>query len=59
MRDAGRVGRTVTLRLRFDDFTQAHPGRTRSTGPPPPPAVLAVARGLLAGAIPRASGATG
>ena len=25
MRDAGRVGRTVTLRPRFDDFTPGHP----------------------------------
>ena len=31
MRRAGRVGRTIVLRLRFDDFS-ARPGRTRSPG---------------------------
>jgi len=52
MRKAGRVGRTVVLRLRFDDFTRA----TRSHTLPQPTAhtetVLAVARGLLAVATP-------
>jgi DNA polymerase-4 len=52
MRKAGRVGRTVVLRLRFDDFTRA----TRSHTLPQPTAhtetVLAVARGLLAAATP-------
>jgi DNA polymerase-4 len=52
MRDASRIGRTVTLRLRFDDFTRA----TRSHTTPAPTAetaaVLAVARALLASAQP-------
>ena len=52
MRDAGRVGRTVVLRLRFDDFsrvTRSHtvPKATALTQP-----ILAVARGLLATALP-------
>ena len=52
MRAAGRVGRTVVLRLRFDDFTRA----TRSFTLPHPTAetqtVVATARGLLATAMP-------
>ena len=52
LRKAKRVGRTVVLRLRFDDFTRA----TRSHTLPQPTAhtatVLAVARELLAGAVP-------
>jgi len=52
MRAARRVGRTVTLRLRFDDFTRA----TRSHTTPAPTAateaVLSVARALLAAAMP-------
>jgi len=52
MRDAGRVGRTVVLRLRFDDFSRA----TRSHTLPQPTAqtaaVLSTARGLLAAAGP-------
>ena len=48
----GRVGRTVVLRLRFDDFTRA----TRSHTLPWPTAethlILATARGLLAAATP-------
>ena len=52
MRTAGRVGRTVVLRLRFDDFSRA----TRSHTLPRPTAqthaVLATARGLLAAATP-------
>jgi DNA polymerase IV len=52
MRKAGRVGRTVILRLRFDDFSRATrsytlPGHTARTE-----AVLATARGLLAAAAP-------
>ncbi|SOX56667.1 DNA polymerase IV [Mycobacterium ahvazicum] len=52
MRAAGRTGRTVVLRLRFDDFTRATrshtmPGATASTQP-----ILAVARGLVASAAP-------
>jgi DNA polymerase-4 len=52
LRAADRVGRTVTLRLRFDDFTRA----TRSHTLPRPTdrtdTILEVARGLLAGARP-------
>jgi DNA polymerase-4 len=52
MRAASRVGRTVTLRFRFDDFTRA----TRSHTTPAPTAdtepVLAVARALLRSAQP-------
>jgi DNA polymerase-4 len=52
MRAARRVGRTVVLRLRFDDFTRA----TRSHTLPWPTAethlILATARGLLAAATP-------
>jgi DNA polymerase-4 len=52
MRSAGRAGRTVTLRLRFRDYSRA----TRSHTLPHPTdgtaAVLAAARALLAGATP-------
>ncbi len=52
MRKAGRAGRTVILRLRFDDYTRA----TRSRTLPEPTAgtadVLAAARALLAEAAP-------
>jgi DNA polymerase-4 len=52
MRKAQRVGRTVVLRVRFDDFTRA----TRSHTLPQPTAetarILAVARGLLASLQP-------
>jgi DNA polymerase-4 len=52
MRAAHRVGRTVVLRLRFDDFTRA----TRSHTLPHPTAsteaVLATARALLCAAAP-------
>jgi DNA polymerase IV len=52
MRDAGRTGRTVVLRLRFDDFSRA----TRSHTLPWPTShthtILATARDLLAAAMP-------
>jgi DNA polymerase IV len=52
MRKAGRTGRTVVLRLRFDDFSRA----TRSHTLPWPTShtftVLDAARGLLAEAMP-------
>jgi DNA polymerase IV len=52
LRRAHRVGRTVVLRLRFDDFTRA----TRSTTLPRPTAhtatILAAARELLAASRP-------
>jgi DNA polymerase-4 len=52
LRTAGRVGRTVVLRLRFADFSRA----TRSHTLPKPTSntatILATARGLLAAATP-------
>jgi DNA polymerase IV len=52
LRKASRIGRTVVLRLRFDDFSRA----TRSYTLPGPTArtetILATARGLLASAAP-------
>ncbi len=52
MRAAGRIGRTVVLRLRFDDFSRA----TRSHSLPLPTAhtdtILSAARGLLVLARP-------
>ncbi|MEX2622707.1 MAG: DNA polymerase IV [Acidimicrobiia bacterium] len=52
LRKAGRVGRTVMLRLRFDDFSRA----TRSYTLPEPTAqthtILAALQGLLATATP-------
>ncbi len=52
MRDAGRRGRTLTLRLRFGDFARASRSRTlpRATAATAP--LLRVARGLLAEAMP-------
>jgi DNA polymerase-4 len=52
MRAAGRVGRTVTLRLRFDDFTRTTRSHTmpRATADTRP--ILATVRGLLAAALP-------
>jgi DNA polymerase-4 len=52
MRAAGRVGRTVVLRLRFDDFSRATRSHTleRATAQTAP--VLAAARELLASAAP-------
>jgi DNA polymerase-4 len=52
MRTAGRAGRTVVLRLRFDDFSRA----TRSHTLPWPTShshtIMVTARGLLADAMP-------
>ena len=60
MRDAGRAGRTVTLRLRFADFTAVT--RSRTLGPPTDStgAILDAARRLLAQAqgLIRANGLT-
>jgi DNA polymerase-4 len=52
MRAAGRVGRTVTLRLRFDDFSRVTRSRTVPQATDRTDAVLAVARDLLAAARP-------
>jgi DNA polymerase IV len=48
MRTARRVGRTVTLRLRFDDFTRATRSFTVNEPTAETQAVYATARGLLA-----------
>lgn len=48
MRGAGRQGRTVTLRLRFDDFTRVTRSHTLDRATAHTPTVLQAARGLLA-----------
>src|SRR5215217_6501670 len=48
LRAARRVCRTVTLRLRFDDFTRATRSHTLFEATAQTPTVLATARGLLA-----------
>ncbi len=52
MRAAGRVGRTVVLRLRFDDFSRATRSHTMSHATADTHALLTTARGLLAEAMP-------
>ncbi len=52
MRAAGRVGRTVVLRLRFDDFSRATRSHTLPQATAQTDAILAAARGLLAAAVP-------
>jgi DNA polymerase-4 len=52
LRKAHRVCRTVTLRLRFDDFSRATRSHTLSQSTAHTPTILAVARGLLASALP-------
>jgi DNA polymerase-4 len=52
MRAASRVGRTVVLRLRFDDFTRATRSRTLLEATASTEAVLRTARELLAEALP-------
>jgi DNA polymerase IV len=52
LRAARRVCRTVTLRLRFDDFTRATRSHTMPYATAETPAILATARGLLAAAMP-------
>ncbi len=52
LRAAGRVGRTVVLRLRFDDFTRATRSHTLARPTARTHEVLATARGLLAAAMP-------
>jgi DNA polymerase-4 len=48
MRAAHRIGRTVTLRLRFDDFTRATRAFTLDDATAETQAIFDVARGLLA-----------
>src|SRR6185503_9891971 len=52
LRAARRVCRTVTLRLRFDDFSRATRSSTLSEATAQTQVILATARGLLAAAIP-------
>jgi DNA polymerase IV len=52
MRDAGRVGRTVTLRLRFDDFSRATRSHSLPFATANTAAILGAARDLLAAAAP-------
>ncbi len=52
MRAAGRTGRTVTLRLRFNDFDRATRSRTLPRATCSTPALLDTARGLVAAAAP-------
>jgi DNA polymerase-4 len=52
MRAAGRVGRTVVLRLRFDDFSRATRSCTLKRTTAETRAILDASRGLLATALP-------
>jgi DNA polymerase-4 len=52
LRKAQRVCRTVTLRMRFDDFSRATRSHTLLEATAETPAILATARGLLAAAMP-------
>ena len=52
MRAAGRVGRTVVLRLRFDDFSRATRSHTMDRATAETGPILTMARVLLAGARP-------
>jgi DNA polymerase-4 len=52
MRAAGRVGRTVVLRLRFDDFSRATRSHTLSWPTAHTETLLAAVRALLAAAMP-------
>jgi DNA polymerase IV len=56
MRRAKRVGRTVVLRLRFDDYTRATRSHTLSRPTAHTQTVLATARWLLAAARPSIEG---
>jgi DNA polymerase IV len=55
MRTAGRVGRTVVLRLRFDDYSRAARSHTLAHATAQTETILATARGLLATAMPTIS----
>jgi DNA polymerase-4 len=52
MRTAGRVGRTVVLRLRFDDFSRATRSHTLPRATAHTQTILTTARGLLTTAVP-------
>jgi DNA polymerase IV len=55
MRAAGRVGRTVVLRLRFDDFSRATRSYTLARPTAQSQLILVTVRGLLASAAPTIS----
>jgi DNA polymerase-4 len=52
MRTAGRAGRTIVLRLRFDDFSRVTRSHTLLRATAETHAILTTARGLLATAAP-------
>ena len=52
MRTAGRVGRTVLLRLRFDDFSRVTRSHTLPAATAHTQTILATARALLTTATP-------
>jgi DNA polymerase IV len=52
LRAAGRVGRTVVLRLRFADFSRATRSHTLPRATAETETILAIARGLLATTMP-------
>jgi DNA polymerase-4 len=52
MRTAGRVGRTVTLRLRFEDFTRVTRSHTLAEATAHTPTILATLRALVVEAQP-------
>lgn len=52
LRAADRVGHTVVLRLRFDDFTRATRSHTMERATSHTPSLLATARALVASATP-------
>jgi len=52
MRVAQRVGRTVVLRLRFEDFARATRSQTLPQATASTEAIVTAARALLAGAMP-------
>ena len=52
MRKAGRTGRTVVLRLRFDDFSRATRSHTMPRATAATDAILAAARALVTAAAP-------
>ncbi len=52
MRAAGRIGRTVVLRLRFDDFSRATRSHTLPYATAHTQTILATVRGLLTAAVP-------
>jgi DNA polymerase-4 len=56
MRAAGRVGRTVVLRLRFGDFSRATRSHTLQRATANTQTILNTARGLLAAATPLIEG---